>query len=428
MRASKYNYFIPYGDRHIYFNGLTRRFFLVSDKNNARFMDIISNPNHEGYQEKYAPFLERMKTEGFVVEDHIDEMDLVREEFDRQRHSDLYMLMILPTYQCNLRCWYCIQEHQNVNMTDETVARIKKHIEKYLLESGVKRFRLSWFGGEPLLAYRKLTDITSFSKTFCEKHHIDFYCDITTNSLLLTPERIQELGSIGVRGFQITIDGCREKHNQVKQNKDNSAFDKAINNVLVIVKTIPNVNCILRINYSDQTLEPGKIMHDINLLIPSEYRQNIKITPCKIWQVNKSKIQKEKVNELHHIVKRKSYQIDTANRSVCYVDYTHFNCIFPNGRVDKCENENLEDTKGALTESGEIVWSATNEFETHHALSTSSECANCKHLPYCTGSCPFKRNEMFNKFGKIVCQFADADNFIKEQIITYCEENSDINL
>lgn len=428
MKTSKYNYFIPYGDRHIIFNGLTKRFFLVSDKNNAKFVDIISNPDKEDYQKKYAPFLDRMKNEGFVVEDQIDEMDLVRKEFERQRHSDQYMLMILPTYQCNLRCWYCIQEHQNVNMTEEMVVRIKKHIKKYLLESGVKRFRLSWFGGEPLLAYKKLTDITNFSKDFCGKHGIGFFCDITTNSLLLTPGRIKELGEIGVRSFQITVDGCREKHNQVKQDKDNSAFDKAIGNVLEIVKTIPNVNCVLRINYSDQTLEPGKIMHDINLMIPQEYRRNIKVNPCKIWQVDKSKIQKEKIDELHNIIKRKQYRIDTANRSICYVDYAHFNCIFPNGRVDKCENENLEETKGLLTESGDIIWNATNAFEINNALSTTSECINCKHLPYCTGPCPFKRNEMFHKFGRIVCQFADAENTIKEQIIRYCEENSNINI
>ena len=236
-------------------------------------MDIISRP--DDYREKYAPFLERMSAQGFVVEDDVQEMDIIREEFDRKRNSGQYTLMVLPTYDCNLRCWYCIQEHQNMTLSDETVARIKKHIEKYLLENEIKEFRLSWFGGEPLLAYRKLIEITRFSKDFCECHHTGFFSDMTTNSLLLTSERIKELGGLGVRSFQITIDGCREKHNQVKRDKDNAAFDKAVNNVLEIVRTIPDAYCILRINYSDQTLEPGKIMHDVNLMIPHEYRKQI---------------------------------------------------------------------------------------------------------------------------------------------------------
>ena len=43
-------------------------------------MDIISRP--DDYREKYAPFLERMSAEGFVVEDDVQEMDIIREEFD----------------------------------------------------------------------------------------------------------------------------------------------------------------------------------------------------------------------------------------------------------------------------------------------------------------------------------------------------------
>ena len=45
MKASDYNYFIHYKDGHIFFNGITKRFFLASDKNHAKLMDIISRPD-----------------------------------------------------------------------------------------------------------------------------------------------------------------------------------------------------------------------------------------------------------------------------------------------------------------------------------------------------------------------------------------------
>ena len=54
MKTSRYNYFIPYGGKHIFFNGLTKRFFFVSNKNHLRFIDIITNPGVEKYQEKYG--------------------------------------------------------------------------------------------------------------------------------------------------------------------------------------------------------------------------------------------------------------------------------------------------------------------------------------------------------------------------------------
>lgn len=369
MKASKYNYFIPHSDRLIVFNGITKRFFFVSKENSGKFIEILESPSKGEFQSKYAPFLERMRTDGFVCDDDVDEMDLVRKEFERQHNPDRYMLMILPTYQCNLRCWYCTQDHEDVSLTAEMVSRIKRHIAKYLLESKVRKFRLAWFGGEPLLAYPQMLEVTRHSQLFCDEHGIDFSCDVTTNSLLLTPERIRELGRLGVRSYQVTIDGCREAHNQVKRTQGDVAFDTAVHNVLEIVRTVPGSSCILRINYSDRTLEPAKIMHDVNLLIPPEYRSRVTISPCKIWQVDGARVKKERVDELHRIAHLKNYRVYALKGSLCYVDGMHFNCLFPNGRVGKCDNAKMSEANGFLTEAGDVVWAKPNVFETHSALS-----------------------------------------------------------
>lgn len=428
MKSSKFNYFIPHKGKYIFFNGMSKRFFFVSEKNYATFLDVVSHPDTNSYAQRYAPFLERMKREGFVLDKYTDETELLRKKFEAQRNEDLYMLMILPTYRCNLSCWYCIQEHQNVNLTDEMVVRIKRHIKKYLTESGVKRFRLSWFGGEPLIAYKHLVDITSYAQSFCKKHHITYFSDVTTNSLLLTPDRIVELGNIGVRMFQITIDGCREKHNQVKRNKDNTAFDKALSNILEIVKNIPNVRCVLRINYSAETLEPEKIVNDINELIPAEYRQRIEISPHRIWQLDEASISNNEIDKLDSMVQNESYSLGALDRGLCYVDYKHFNCIFPNGNVDKCENESLESLKGVLTETGDIVWNGVHPFESYQTLSDKSECAQCKHVAFCMGPCPKRRNEMAQNSGKITCMYPDKDRIIQDVIVRYCENMSKCQL
>ena len=428
MKPCRFNYFVEHKGRHVVFNGLTKRFFFVSEKNHLEFERIISAPNDEASQKKYVSFLDRMRLEGFVLDDDVDERKLLEEELARQRFPDQYMLMVLPTYQCNLRCWYCIQKHQSVSLSAETAMRIKRHISIYLVENSIKKFRLSWFGGEPLLGYEILSDITKFSQEFCKQHGIEFYCDITTNGLLLTGHRIIELGDMGVRGFQITIDGCRVKHNQVKKSVDGMAFDKAVSNVLGIVKNIPGVNCTLRINYSEDTLEPGRIMHDLNALIPPEYRSSIKISPCKIWQVDEDAIPDEKVDELHRLARHKKYRPNGPGCSLCYVDYSHFNCVFPNGTVDKCENEELTKTRGMLTETGRIEWQELNAFELHQSLSPDSECNDCRHLPFCMGPCPARRNEMYEENGRIVCQYSDRERSIRKLILRYCEDNCEVNV
>lgn len=424
MKTSRFNYYIPYKGRYLFFNGMSKHFFFVSEKNYETFLDVVSHPEKDDYVLKYSSFLARMKSEGFVLDDKTDEMDLLRQKFEEQRYGDLYMLMILPTYRCNLSCWYCIQKHQNVDLTDEIVERIKKHIKNYLIENKIKRFRLAWFGGEPLIAYKQLINITAFARDFCRRYRIRFFCDITTNGLLLTSERITELKDLGVRMFQITIDGCREKHNQVKRTKGNVAFDQTVKNVLKIVKIIPDVHCILRINCSPDTLEPEEIVKDLNGLIPIEFRNRIQISPNRIWQLDMDSIPLAKFTKLKHLLSSNYYGVGTSEASTCYVDFKHFNSIFPNGCVDKCEDEKLEGLKGILTESGDIVWSENHPFETYLPLSENSECLQCKHVGFCMGPCPKKRNMMVKQYGRVVCKIPgkhNKDKIIQDAILHYCE-------
>ena len=57
---------------------------------------------------------------------------LGEEKYKEQTNSEVYNLMILPTYACNVSCWYCTQRHRNIHLNEEDVLRIKKHIQFYL--------------------------------------------------------------------------------------------------------------------------------------------------------------------------------------------------------------------------------------------------------------------------------------------------------
>lgn len=108
----------------------------------------------------FSLFLKRMEEKGFVVNDNVDENDNLEHKFKQSIEEDLYHIMILPTYQCNLRCWYCTQKHENMWMTEETVQKIQKLLLQRIKENSIKRIRLSWFGGEPLLGFKQVLDLT----------------------------------------------------------------------------------------------------------------------------------------------------------------------------------------------------------------------------------------------------------------------------
>ena len=161
-------------------------------------------------------------------------------------------------------------------------------------------------------------------------------------------------------------------------------------------------------------------------MIPHEYRKRIKVTPCKIWQVDEADIEPSEVKKLDSLAKKEHFNINAVERYLCYVDFTHFNCIFPNGRVGKCDNDTLGNAKGAISDDGDIIWDDRYPFESHQSFSEDCECYTCKHLPFCMGPCPFKRDKMIKEFGKVVCQFIDPEKNIQESIIRYCEKNSNI--
>lgn len=111
MKPSRYNYIVEYGDRVIFFNGITEQLFDIPINNRSSYETIISSPDL--YSDDFGSFLMKLKGSGFIIDDDADEMDLIEHKFHSLRHESDYHVMILPTYQCNLRCWYCVQDHQD---------------------------------------------------------------------------------------------------------------------------------------------------------------------------------------------------------------------------------------------------------------------------------------------------------------------------
>lgn len=116
MKASKYNYVIPFGEKTIFFNGITEKFFMVPSEHAESYDTILLNPDENN--EHFSSFLDRMNCQGFVIQDDVDEIQLIKEKYQRGTKPSQYYLMVLPTYECNLRCWYCFQEHENIFMDD----------------------------------------------------------------------------------------------------------------------------------------------------------------------------------------------------------------------------------------------------------------------------------------------------------------------
>lgn len=416
MKESYFNYYIDLDEKGLIFNGLTKRFFSTSKKNFLQFISILRNP--DVFYEEYKPFILRMQNEGFVVNDETNEEVIFREQYIRELLPHSFHIMILPTYQCNLRCWYCIQKHQDMVMSENTIKRIEKHIKKYIAENDIKDFKLSWFGGEPLMEFETVVKLTTFAKNFCELKKISFGCNITTNGTLIREEWLPVFRNLEILDFQITIDGYREQHNAVKRMKGKSAFDVSLNNIRMIVEQIPEASVNLRINYTEKS-DPIKIIECINEVIPQKIREKITIVPCKVWQIDDRVITNQFKNTLRSNDFIGSYNYNNTRLGMCYVDKAHYETIFPNGRVGKCDNDNPERTHGLLKDDGTVVWEQPHIDVQKYLFCEESDCKGCKHLLICYGPCSKRIEEMLEKNGKVVCFHNDSLSVIYDYIKNY---------
>ena len=428
MKPSRYNYYVPYKKDNaiIFFNGISKSIFSIPENEFKIFHDVVSHP--DTFKETYPHFWNTVSNLGFIVDEDKDEIAFIEQEFNKKINTPKCTLKIFPTYQCNFSCWYCVQHHTNEFMSKDVIEKIKKYIEIYTIENEIEELKLSWFGGEPLLFFDECVfDISLFAMNFCKKNNIKFSNGITTNGYLITEDMLHKMKEINIDFFQITIDGCREQHDQVRNHSGLSSFDTILNNIVKILDVMPDARVMLRFNYTNNNINASKIIEEVNSCIPLEYREKIVSLLRRVWQVKEEIINSKSLEDIHTSFLENSYK--SANPEVsklyesCYAEDIHFNTIFPDGSVDKCGNIARENTRGKLNSNGEIVWNSPLHHYEKNIFTENKKypCTKCKYLPLCMGPCPARRDKGYpNNVFK--CKFNNPKKTFEEVVRRHYED------
>ena len=152
---------------------------------------------------------------GFIVNAERDERAEQQKRFIQGKEDLSYLdLTILVTHNCQMRCTYCFEGNkEKIVISSDTQKAILRLLERH--EQVCRRLRVTWFGGEPLLAYMQIKELTQKIRQFCQDHQISYSADITTNGYALNQQRCRELvDELLVKRFIITIDGPADIHDQ----------------------------------------------------------------------------------------------------------------------------------------------------------------------------------------------------------------------
>lgn len=200
-------------------------------------------------------FLTMLLMNKILVEEGEEERLLLARQYRRLAHcfdTTRLGLTICPTLACNFRCPYCFEQSQQDGeiMSSETVASLLAFIKNF---SEIHRLSVTWFGGEPTLAFQVIRDITKKIKAL----DLDFVgANLVTNGYLLDRSKIAQLNDLKINSIQITLDGPQEVHDRRRfLSGGKPTFQRIMDNVATLMDSPYAGKCAIRVNVDKQNLD-----------------------------------------------------------------------------------------------------------------------------------------------------------------------------
>lgn len=349
-----------------------------------------------------------------VVDDLSDALVEQRRARTRHRRTSKGQLVVMPTERCDLRCTYCYETFERGGMAPELVAGL----QTYLIDAVSRhdRFDLAWFGGEPLLQFTTVRDVSRTFRQAAEARGIDHVISMTTNGHRLTRSRAEQLDGL-IDVYQITLDGPRVVHDSRRVNiRGGGTYDRILANVETLLQCSTS-EVTLRINMDPSNeSESDKIIawirDDLRVRFHS-FLERIDIHIVATWDASTTSIDGIclrdaglargwlSVREAESAMRGSSIEEDLAqtmstpgSRS-CYAASPHSYVIGADGRAFKCSVafDLDENHVGQLHADGTLTVDEDRERLWIGETSESDPvCGRCSFSTACEGSfCPLVR-------------------------------------
>lgn len=375
---------------------------------------ILSNTDAELLKtdvEKFAiaspKIYQALSDKGFLVDDEQDEYaDLCKEYTEAVNAESTYYLTLLPSLDCNLRCWYCFEKHiKGSHLSPETSNAIF-NLVKRLFEKNTRLSNLNveLFGGEPLLYFEQelyplLIRIKEYVLSI--RKSVSFF--FVTNAVCITEKNIPLFNKLNA-SFQISIDGFKDRHDKIKfiSETNEGTYEQMIRTIHSLVTRLDNVYINLRINYDDETLPHiPELIEDLKDID----RNKIGIHLERVWQTGcVSNFENEELKHLINLWMMNGFKVSYMNlgrRSYsCKASVRSQSIISYDSAVYKCSGRDFttQHQDGVLQSDGAIRWYERKLAERLKIQTyDNDQCRNCKFLPLCWGPCCQKQLESPNK-------------------------------
>lgn len=321
-------------------------------------------------------------------------------KFNHNNFQKKYLnLVIAPTTSCNFSCPYCFEEKKQCStMTDDVIDTLINFVSSHDEAKGIF---ITWYGGEPLIAFNCMRKI--FNRLSKKRMPEIIGQSIITNGYCFTPRVIKFFEKKGCESIQITIDGIGEKHDKTRclKNSNKPTFGVIINNIKNILATLVNTRLSIRVNINKENyMDFVEVFNYFNKEYPD--CPNLHIYPGLIREESSDRrslcstsFTTSEILELNKLLRDAGVSVTDFPRKRergCMMHNQSSYLIGPKGEIYKCWNDignpnavigNISD-KALLNASRLIKYSM-------QAIPFNDECKHCLAFPICDGGCGYHR-------------------------------------
>ena len=317
-------------------------------------------------------------------------------------HSSLITLTICPTLGCNFDCPYCFEDHRAGKMSPETQDQVVQLAQKMLRSFGARQLRVSWYGGEPLLAPDVIESLSVRLMDLAEREGVKYSAGIITNGYLLDGKNVRLLERCKVDTAQITLDGLKETHDRTRHLAGGGGtFGRICENIR---DNRMSFRVDMRHNVYEDNLNDVETIRAFVEQLAQESGNNLRYYPALVCDNEIMKKRSKTLSTLQdkseaaqltlaieadrYMAKRGTYCDANLLSSVCVDDTGRLYCCWED--VDKPEKSFADastwdpDSPFASADHPDMLASYVNTC----CPVPDPECRECLWLPMCCGGCP----------------------------------------
>jgi len=297
---------------------------------------------------------------------------------------------ILPTTDCNARCFYCYESNfPHITMAENTAHRLVNYIVRHCGDN--KHINIHWFGGEPLVGLKRIDQI-------CEEltaNGIQFSSRMTSNAYLFSEDLVSwAKDKWGLKKIQITLDGTESIYNSIKayNNSDPSPYNRVLNNIGYLIDK--NIYVLIRLNLGMHNISDLKTLIDemakrysskkniaayADILFDTDDYKPLHYSDENLTLLETTKIQLNKYIHKKGFHTRILTDLPTLSHSHCMADSGNCLLVSPKGDLSLCEHAIYDEAVGHINSDSldykKIAeWATTKDWES---------CNNCPLYPKC---------------------------------------------